>query len=95
MELLVVHEAQVVLVDIVFHAEEYKGEDSYIWDNNRENQCNGKGCESIGHMVTQIEGISVNKWSFYFLARLFGRVTAFTDGSYQHVRDIKQPESYR
>lgn len=46
-------------------------------------------------MVTQIEGISVYERPFNFLARLFGRVTAFTDGTHQHVRDIEQPESYR
>lgn len=37
MKFLIVHEAQVVLVHIVLHAEENEGEDSNIRDNYREN----------------------------------------------------------
>ena len=92
MELCVVHETQIVLVDIVLECEEDHRKDGHIGHQSREDHCNGECRQAIRHMITEIKGIGVYELLGSLFPRLLRIMTAFLDGADQSMRDVKQPE---
>ena len=94
MELCIVNETQIVLVHIVFEEEEKHCKDGNIWDERGEDHGNLKSCESIGHMVTQIIRVCINKGPLVLFSCLFRVMTHLTDGPHEHVGDVQHPKTH-
>ena len=89
MEFLVIHEAKIVLVHIVFHAEEAECKEANIWHYDRKDHWDGEGCEAVGHMVSQVISICIHKRLLNFFISLLCFVAAFHDWSNHQMWDVK------
>lgn len=92
-ELRRVHETQIVLVHCVLEHEENHGEYRHVGHQGREHHGDSVGCQSVRHMVSQVESVRVHKLFLVLTSGLLRIVTTFADCAHNHMRDIKQPKT--